>query len=181
MKKLFSLFTAVILLVVCSNAFASVGIRLNGTMVGTATDLNIGCGSGTNSVVTSDGSIYNINCSPNLQNTGVANGGVTSLATIDTGVPLTFALVKKAISTTGTSADTLPNGTPGQMMTILITSAVSGTWTLTPTTASGIKSVAFNAAGQSASFLYLNDTNGWILLGTGSSGATNDPTVTLGN
>lgn len=178
MKKIVLLIVASLLLT--ASAFASVGIRNNGTMIGTATDLNFGCGSGLSATITSDGSIYNINCSPNLQTTGLANGGATSLATIDSGVPVSFAYVRKAISNLGTTTDSLPNGIPGQMMVISITSVVGGgTWTVSPTTATGWKSIQFNAAGQSALFTYINDTMGWIYPITGNTGANSDPTITL--
>lgn len=180
MKKLFSLMALIALLLITSNSFASVGIRVNNVMVGTATDLNIGCGSGTNSVVTNDGSIYNIECSPNLVASGLANGGATSLATVDSGIPLTFAYVRKAISNVGTTTDPLGNAIPGQMMVISITSVVgSGTWTVSPTTSTGWKSIQFNSAGQSATFIYLNDTVGWIYPITGNTGAASDPVITL--
>lgn len=179
MKKILS-FMILALLLSSSISFASVGIRLNGSMVGTATDINIVCGSGTNTVMTNDGAIYNINCSPNLQTSGIANGGAVSLATIDAGVPVSFSYVRKAISNLGSTTDPIPNGIPGQMMVISITSVVGGgTWTLTPATATGWKNIQFNAAGQSALFTYVNDTVGWIYPVSGSTGATNDPTITL--
>lgn len=180
MKKILSFLTAVVVLLYASASFATVGIRNNGTMVGTATDLNFGCGSGLGATITSDGSIFNINCSTSLQETGVANGGATSLATVDTGLPITFAYVRKAISNLGTLTDTLANGIPGQMMLISITSVTgSGTWTITPTTATGWKTIAFNAAGQSALLTYANDTQGWLYPITGSTASANDPTIAL--
>lgn len=176
MKKIISL-VLLALLLSSSISFASVGVRLNGSMVGTATDININCGNGTNTNLTNDGAIYNINCSPNMLTTGIANGGGTSLATLDTGVPVTFAIVKKAISNLGTSTDPLPNGIPGQMLTIEITSDTgSGTWKITPTTSYGWSSLTFNAGLQAATFTYLDDTNGWILNSTAASAAVADPT-----
>lgn len=178
MKKLFSLSLLLILLLFCSSSFASVGIRLNGAMIGTATDLNLVCGSGTNSVVTVDGSIYNVGCSPSLSMDGTANGGYTSLATVDTGIPVTYAYVRKSISSAGTTSDTLANGIPGQLMTIAIDTVASGTWKVTPTTATDFASITFSTAGQRAVFLYLNDTNGWFLIAVYGSTL---PTVTAGN
>lgn len=163
-----------------SFSFAAVGIRSNGILVGTATDINIGCGSGVNAVITNDGSTYNINCSSNMQETGITNGGYTSLATIDTGIPLTFSYVRKAISNLGTTTDTLPNGVPGQQVFISITAITGGgTWTVTPTTSAGWSKIQFTAAGQSALFTYVNDTIGWIYPITGSTAGSNDPTITL--
>lgn len=177
MRKLFSLLMLIALVLIGSNSFASVGIKLNGVTVGAATDLNIVCGSGANSSLSVDGSTFNLNCNPNLATTGVANGGGTSLATFDSGIPVTFAIVKKAISNFGTSTDVLPNAIPGQMMTIEITAdSGAGTWKITPTTSYGWASITFTAALQEVSLVYLDDTNGWIMLSTGASAATADPT-----
>lgn len=60
----------------------------------------------------------------------------------------------------------LPNGIPGQVLTILITGLQSGgTWKVTPTTKTGFQSVTFDTKGDSATFKYLDDTNGWLLDG----------------
>jgi hypothetical protein len=180
MKKLFLFLGLIALLMVSSVSFASVGIRNNGSYIGVATDLNLNCGSGTNTTITNDGSIYNVECSSVLQSTGVANGGATSLATIDTGIPVSFALVRKAISNLGTTTDPLPNGYPGQVLTLFITSVTGGgTWTVTPTTSTGWKNIIFNTAGQSFTTTYISDTVGWIPGPTGSSASNADPTLTL--
>lgn len=167
MKKMFSLLAIAGLLLSSTVSFASVGIRNNGTMIGTATDLNFGCGSGTNAVITADGSIYNINCSPNLNTTGVANGGAVSMTTLDSAVSIAYSYTRKAIASLasgGTQTGTLANGYPGQMMTILITTVgSSGTWTLTPTTSTGWASLKFTAAKDLAVLLYVNDTVGWVV------------------
>lgn len=60
----------------------------------------------------------------------------------------------------------LPNGIPGQVLTILITGLQSGgTWKVTPTTKTGFTSVTFDTKGDSATFKYLDDTTGWLLDG----------------
>ena len=107
----------------------------------------------------------------NIVMAGTANGGSTSMVTTVTAVPLTFALVKKAIaaSAAGYQTGTLANGYPGQVLTIQI-SAVgsSGVWTLTPATSTGWTSVQFNtynvSAPQLMTLLYVNNTVGWIVL-----------------
>lgn len=168
MKKLFSLLAMAALLLISNVAFASVGVRLNGAAVGSATDLNFVCGTGTSSAITVDGSIYNINCSSALAVTGMANGGAVSMATSDTVVPLAYAYIRKAINLAAggvAQTGTLANGIPGEVKTIYITSVgASGTWTLTPATATGFATIKFAAAKDIATFLYVNDTVGWIIL-----------------
>lgn len=168
MRKLFSVLTLIIFILSCTLSFASVGVRLNGTMVGTATDINLVCGSGTNAVVTNDGSIYNLNCSPNLASVGIANGGATSMTTLDSVVPIAYSYVRKSISSLALGSPqtgTLANGYPGQLLTIQISQVFSGgTFTLTPTTTTGFVSVKFTAAKDEVILLYVNDTIGWIIL-----------------
>lgn len=106
---------------------------------------------------------------------GVSFGGATSMTTTDLAVPLSYAYVRKALSPTVGAAGTLANGTPGQYITIFITSVSgSGTYVLTPTTKTGFTSVTFTTAKQQATFLYLDDTNGWIMVSHSGS-----PTVTI--
>lgn len=178
MRKVFSLLAIAVLLLSSTLSFASVGVRNNGTMVGEATDLNFGCGSGTNAVITADGSIYNINCSPNLNTTGVANGGVTSMTTTDSIVPIAYSLVRKTIASLasgGAQTGTLANGYPGQMLSFFITTVgASGTFTLTPATSTGFTNLKFTAANDQAVLLYVNDTIGWILIGA-------DGSITIGH
>lgn len=179
MRKLFSLLAIAALLLSSTLSFASVGVRLNGTAVGSATDLNFVCGTGTNSSVTADGSIYNINCSSSLASTGVANGGAVSMATSDTAVPLAYSYIRKAINLAAggvAQTGTLANGIPGEVKTIFITTVgASGVWTLTPTTATGFTSIKFTAAKDVASFMYVNDTVGWIILSFTGSITVNIP------
>ena len=175
MKKLLLVLA---LLALTAPAFASVGVRVNGSMVGIATDINIGCGTGTNSAVSSDGGIFNILCSPNLVSIGLMNSGYVSLATVDTGIPVSYSYVRKAISNVGTATDSLPNGTPGQILVLDITTvAGSGTWTVTPVTKTGFTSLVFNAALQKAELLYVSDTLGWILIGPGASASGANITI----
>lgn len=168
MRKIFSLLAILVLLLSSSNSFASVGVRLNGTTVGAATDLNFVCGSGTNGSITADGAIYNVNCSSTLQTTGVANGGAVSMATSDLAVPTSYAFVRKAIAALAAgsfSAGTLANGIPGQVLTVFVTTVgASGTYTITPVTKTGVASVTLTAANDEVIFLYVNDTVGWVLL-----------------
>lgn len=178
MRNYFKVLAIFAMLLICSVSYASVGVRLNGAAVGTATDLNFVCGSGTSSIVTQDGSMYNINCSPNLAATGIANGGATSMVTTDSAVPTTYALVRKAIASLasgGTQTGTLANGIPGQLLSFQITSVgASGTFTITPTTSTGWSTLKFTAQNDQVVLLYVSDTIGWILEGV-------DGSVTIGH
>lgn len=169
MKKLFSALAMMVLLLSCSVSFAEVGVRLNGSPMGTATDINFVCGSATNSTITTDGSIYNINCSQYLAATGMANGGAVSMTTADTAVSISYTYTRKNIAALAAGASfqlgSLANGYAGQLLTIFITEVgSSGTWTLTPTTKTGFISIKFTAANDMAVLLYVNDTVGWVII-----------------
>lgn len=170
MKKLFSFLTLIGLLMFCSSSFASVGIRVNGTLAGEATDLNVNCGSGgTNSAVTTDGSVFNAACG-NLVSAGFSNGGAsltTSMASNVNVVPTGFAYVRRALdSDSAFQSGTLANGIPGQILTFEAAGrAQSGTisFTITPATSTGFSAIKFTVAGDTATFVYLDDNSGWIL------------------
>jgi outer membrane lipoprotein-sorting protein len=175
MKKLLLFLAA---LVLATPAFASVGaVNQNQSgSEGIATDMLYNCPSGTQ--LSWNNSQFYLNCG-NLMNAGTAGGGLTSLATIDTGIPTSYDIVKKAISNLGTATDTLANGVPGQMLTINITTVTgSGTWVVTPTTRTGFGSITFNTANQTVVLLYLNNTNGWIIHSVYGSTL---PTITQAN
>jgi len=160
MKKLF-LFLVLALLATTPAFAAGFGVNNNGTQAGAATDMFYNCPANTQLVV---GSQAYANCG-NLLATGTANGGFSSLATIDAGIPVSNDYIEKAISNLGTATDTLPNGSIGQILTIEIgTVTGSGTWKITPTTSSGWASMTFSQQGQIASFLYVNNTIGWVIL-----------------
>lgn len=189
MRKLFSFLTLVVLLLYCSVSFASVGIRVNGAPYGTATDINLTCAPGTNSQPTADGSLFNLNCSPNLNESGIANGGATSIASTVTAVPVSFAFVRKVVTTNGDpafTAGTLANGIPGQVLTIFVPglspSAASsgGNFTITPVKSTGFATIKLSAIGDIISLLYVDDTVGWIIL-TYDPGASNSITITFKN
>jgi hypothetical protein len=157
------------LAILATPSFASVGFKINGVPAGAATDLNVVCGNGVNTSVTSDGSTYNIGCSPNLAESGFANAGYVSLASTSATISPSYTYVLKVLDTDGNAAFTagnLANGTPGQMLTITAIGfspgGGGGTYTLTPTTSLTLKNVVFTAKGDSVTLVYLDDTNGWI-------------------
>lgn len=189
MKKLFSIIAALVLVLYASASFAAVGIRVNGAPYGTATDLNLSCGAGANSSVTSDGSVFNLECSSNLSTAGVANGGATSVASTVTALTTSFAFVRKVITSNGDSAftaGTLANGIPGQVLTVYVAgmspsgATSGGNYTITPAKATGFTSVKLSAVNDVVTFLYIDDFYGWILTGW-DPGASNSITITLKN
>lgn len=171
MKKLFSFLTVIILLLLCSLSFASVGIHLNGGQaIGAAGDIDLQCDP--NSTITDDGFTYRTGCNANFVQAGISNGGSTSMTTAQTTISTSFSLIRKAIAASanpGFSTSSLPNGVPGQVLTIQITAVGSGgTWTVTPVKSTGWTSVLFNtfnvSAPQTVCLLYVNNTIGWIVL-----------------
>lgn len=173
---------ALLLAFVPGMAMASIGIQVNGNDRGQAAEINFTGPSGT--AVSFSGSAVNVPVlSSTLVETGVANGGGTSMVSSDLAVVLGYAYVKKAIASDAAfSQGTLANGTPGQMFTLAITTvAGSGTFTVTPATSFGWTDIVFGKTGQYATFLYLNSTQGWVLMATGAyninGGNTTLPTV----
>ncbi|MCK5504220.1 MAG: hypothetical protein KAJ10_03615 [Thermodesulfovibrionia bacterium] len=80
-------------------------------------------------------------------------------------IPVTHAYVAK---TTAGDAEalTLANGENGQILTIDLTATGGGDGTLTPATKSGFTSIVFADAADNASLMYVDDSVGWIILGT---------------
>ena len=89
-------------------------------------------------------------------------------------MPVTHPMITK---TTGADAEawTLANGIPGQTLTIHLDTDGGGDGTLTPATATNWSMVLFADAGDQATFLYVDDTIGWIILSV--FGLTAQPTV----
>lgn len=97
-----------------------------------------------------------------------ASGGTSYMVSGSTAVPTGVVMVEKYIGTTG-QAMTLGNGVAGQLLFISIRTCDTGaTAVLTPTTKWGFTSITFNAAFDSATLLYVNDTYGWIIIASNS-------------
>lgn len=107
---------------------------------------------------------------------GVAATAIATMAADELVVPPDAIYVAK---TTGGVAEalTLANGQPGHVITISLVVAGVGDATLTPATASGFATIVFADAGDQASLLYVNDTVGWVLLGT--AGVAAPPVITV--
>lgn len=173
MKKL-SLLTVFALLLFCSSSFAQVAVRENGGgQIGVAGGIDLACDP--NSTITDDGFTYRVGCNANFVTAGIANGGSTSMTTVTLVVPTSYSLVRKAIAAAAAgafSAGTLANGVPGQVLTMVITAVgSSGTFKVTPATSTGWTSITFNTylvtQPQWATFLYVNNSVGWIVIGYG--------------
>lgn len=91
-------------------------------------------------------------------------------------IPVTHAHVSK---TTGADAEalTLANGTPNQELTISLVADGGGAGTLTPATCTGFATIVFADAGDIVSLKYIDDTVGWVLLG--SAGVAAPPVITV--
>lgn len=91
--------------------------------------------------------------------------GATTSAADSLAIPVTHRYVAK---TTGGDAEalTLADGVAGQIITIMLAVDGGGTGTLTPATASGFTTIAFADAGDTATLAYVDDTVGWVILGT---------------
>jgi hypothetical protein len=106
---------------------------------------------------------------------GSLSGSATVAADV-LAIPVTASYIAK---TTGADAEalTLANGVPGQVITIALVVDGGGTGTLTPATKSGFVSIAFADAGDIATLQYVNDTVGWVILGT--AGVAAPPAIAI--
>ena len=85
--------------------------------------------------------------------------------TLNAGITVSVAVTATGFALNGTNAATLANGTNGQIKVISCTAVTAaGTATLTPTTsAADYNTIAFTAAGQTATLQYFT-TGGWYIL-----------------
>uniref|UniRef100_A0A6M3IJI5 Uncharacterized protein n=1 Tax=viral metagenome TaxID=1070528 RepID=A0A6M3IJI5_9ZZZZ len=107
--------------------------------------------------------------SSGLMSTGYIDGGATSMATGITAIPLNYSIVKKTVTNAGSESLTLADGIQGQVIKIIQVDN-PGTITITPTTTTGFASVVLNAVGDQVTLLFIDNDNGWIIVGeTGST------------
>lgn len=164
MKKLL-LLTLIALLAFAPAAFAAVGVEIGGTYKGEVSTFNL---SGPEDL-TYDGSRLTIPVvDKDLYAAGVADGGSTSMTTTDETIPIGYSHVRKAIAADPTYDDgVLPDGEPGQLLTLQITERNgSGTFIVTPSTATGWATVTFDAVGEICTWWYVDDTTGWVIFGS---------------
>jgi hypothetical protein len=100
---------------------------------------------------------------------GAKIGGVAAVAGATTkagavlAVPITHRFV--TMTTGGVEALTLANGVPGQRITITL-GTDGGDGTLTPATCTGFATIVFADAKDTATLEYIDDTIGWVLIGS---------------
>lgn len=171
MRRLIGIAVVIALLSFVSSAYGAVGYQKEGERTGTATDINVQGNS------TFDGSTVTI----------IANGhrdGVTTNVSGEsnlTSAALAYGVIKLADTGALNGSDAryiaLANGEKGQMVTIQLVSATGGTLYITDDkvdssvftmTKTGWDDLAFNAALDSVTLLYVDDTYGWIVIGSNS-------------
>ena len=118
-------------------------------------------------VTSTNGFIGNVTGNTTGNITGNVTGDLTGrvFGTVGTrsgagAVPITAGTVR--LTTTGTDALTLANGTNGQILTIVMV-VDGGDGTLTPTTKTGFSTITFDAVGNSVTLQYFT-TLGWMIV-----------------
>jgi hypothetical protein len=124
-------------------------------------------------LVISEGALTESGSGPNrfyILRAGLASGGATTAVTTDTVISTSHSKVDKEIaSDPAFSQGMIPDGTPGQLLTILVTVVqAGGTFTLIPDTAHGFTYLVFEAVGDMVTLLYVDDNVGWIIVSQGS-------------
>ena|SRR3990167_8818923 len=165
MKKI--LFILLCLLVSFTNVFAAVAIYENGTYKGEATAIDIAAGQGTSTFT--NGEKANIPISTNILATGVYNANVTTVTHINIATKTLGSVNYKLMIIpmgTVTRTLTLPNGTAGQTLTILIqNSSAPATVTLTATTKTGWDTATLDSPNDTITLLFIDTTYGWVVVG----------------
>lgn len=169
MKKL-CIFAVVIalLLSLTGLAIASVGYKKDGENEGNAVSVDF-----KNGLTTFDGSTVSFYAN------GYKDGVTTNVSTESnlTSAALAYGIIQKvSIDSTDDVKVTLANGTPGQMVTIMLMDNVSGgDWVITDDGVSATAQAALLSTGwddltfdtdlDSITLLYVDDTIGWIIVG----------------
>lgn len=177
--KLFKVMIAIaVIALLTSPAYAAVGVKNNGSTIGTATDIDFS----TNIDASSDGSKVTVT----LDNTPVVTGDVTFRSTlvaigreggastvsssstnIDP-VNQAYTVVRKCIGSNGGKDETgvgtiLENGTPGKVLVLVaIVVDTDGSWIVTPRNSKVMTNVVLDAVGEMITLVYFSDTVGWV-------------------
>lgn len=169
MKRLIGLAVVIALLSFVACADASVGYRKDGTYQGAVADINI------DGFAEQDGRVLTVFA--NGHRSGVTDVCTQAVTDIGESV-LAFGVIQYDDHGTGVTSRSIAiaDGTPGQMVTITL-EAFTGTFTLYITddqvasgtvTKTGWDDIAFNAALDSVTLLYVDDTVGWVVVGGNS-------------
>lgn len=179
MRKLFIYLAILASLILASTAWAVVAVEEDDSYEGEAVTLNFE-GQGVHCSMT--GSTYTVAMYANGHNEGVTTS-VSSESNL-TSAALAYGVIKKVGNdSTADLKVALANGTQGQMITIVITTACassgdyvitddgisSGVFTMTKT---GWDDIALDAAYDSVTLLYVDDTYGWVIIGQNGASIT---------
>jgi len=192
MRKLASLF-AIVLAVIGAGLFAQgsgsyftidQGLGLVQLWSGGTLDIKSGASlkiAGT--AVTSSAAELNIVDGVTLTAAQINEAGVTQTLAAATTVaadalviPVTHEVVSKTTGADG-EALTLADGSPGQVLVIVLVVDGGGDGTLTPATATGWATIVFADAGDTVSLKFVDGTVGWVILG--SAGVAAPPVITV--
>lgn len=102
--------------------------------------------------------------------------GSAASAADELAIPVTASYVPKTTGADG-EALTLANSVAGHVLTIALVTDGGGDGTLTPATASGWATIVFADAGDTAALQYIDDTVGWVILGT--AGVVAPPVISV--
>jgi len=165
MRKITALFLSMILVFAPVAYGAAVGTEVSGVYKGEAAKFNF---VGPEDLSFDQDTITINVVDEDLYAAGVADGGATSMTTTDETIPIAYSHIRKAIAADSTYDDgVLPDGEPGQILTLQITERNgSGTFIVTPNTATGWATVTFDAVGEICSWWYVDDTTGWVIFGS---------------
>ena len=153
-----------LLLLSCGSSFATVGVYKEGTYQGEASDLEVAAGQGV--AAFTEGDKANIPIGTDIFAVGVYNGSATSVVTDITALSSAYKTYEVYVAT---RTLTLANGEPGQIVTFYTkTTSDTGTTTITATTKTCWTSAAMDTVGDLITLMYVDDTIGWIVIGTNS-------------
>ena len=100
--------------------------------------------------------------------------GATTKSAANGDIPLTHSYV--SITTGAASAYDLQNGTAGQILAMSVTTD-GGAGVVTPVTATGWVTATLTVVGDGLTVMYVDDTVGWVVLG--SYGTTSSTAATV--
>lgn len=125
--------------------------------------------------VVASGNVY---FQSNLLANGREDGGALVMQSSSTPIgttQLAYTVITKRVGGAGGLDNTdggtrLDDGTPGQTLYLIVTYVeTNGTWIVTPDTKTGFSTITFDAVGEHASLVYVDDTVGWIIAGSNAT------------
>lgn len=163
-------------------SFASIGVKVDDEKIGVVKDINLSDGvtatiNGTTATITSGGA-GDLTFQSTLIATGRGADGSTILLSSSTPISeaaLAHAIILKEVGGAGGLdnngiGSTLIDGVKGQTLTLMVTFLqTNGSWIVTPTTKTGFTKLTFDAKGEYATLLYVDDTVGWIVQATNAT------------